>query len=91
MACCKTHLRIISCKLACLYLCSQSMNAMASKLMEKLMMKPTSQPASTRTEELRSFAFLAAVMAPVLTGVLIVSYGFLVWIYQMLIGGPPQA
>ena len=54
-------------------------------------MKPTSQPASTRTEELHSFAFLAAVMAPVLTGVLIVSYGFLVWIYQLLISGPPHA
>lgn len=49
------------------------------------------QPHSSRSEELRSFAFLTVVMAPVLTGMLIVSYGFLVWIYQMLIGGPPHA
>lgn len=49
------------------------------------------QSSSTRAEELRSFAFLTVVMAPVLAGVLIVSYGFLVWIYQMLIGGPPHA
>lgn len=49
------------------------------------------QPHSSRSEELRGFAFLTVVMAPVLAGVLIVSYGFLVWIYQMLIGGPPHA
>ncbi|CAM4327306.1 periplasmic nitrate reductase, NapE protein [Comamonas aquatilis] len=49
------------------------------------------QPHSTRSEELRSFVFMTVVMAPVLSGVLIASYGFLVWIYQMLIGGPPHA
>ncbi|MEG2630277.1 MAG: nitrate reductase, partial [Comamonas sp.] len=30
-------------------------------------------------EELRSFAFLTIVVAPVLAGALIVIYGFLVW------------
>ena len=42
----------------------------------------------TKKEELRSFLFLTVVMAPVLTGVIIVGYGFLVWIYQ-IIAGPP--
>jgi periplasmic nitrate reductase NapE len=42
----------------------------------------------TKKEELRSFLFLTVVMAPVLTGVIIAGYGFLVWIYQ-IIAGPP--
>ena len=42
----------------------------------------------TRNEELRSFLLLTVVMAPALTGVIIVGYGFLVWIFQML-SGPP--
>lgn len=45
---------------------------------------------SSRKEELRSFAFLTVVMAPVLVGALIVAYGFAVWIYQMF-AGPPHA
>ncbi|ACY32766.1 periplasmic nitrate reductase, NapE protein [Comamonas thiooxydans] len=49
------------------------------------------QSESTRTEELRSFAFLAVVMAPILAVVLIASYGFAIWFYQMIIGGPPHA
>lgn len=46
------------------------------------------QPPSSAKEELRSFAFLTIVMAPVLTGALIVIYGFLVWFYQMFAGPP---
>jgi len=38
---------------------------------------------TTRKEELRSFAFLTVVMAPVLAGLIIAGYGFLVWIFQM--------
>ncbi|QTX20161.1 periplasmic nitrate reductase, NapE protein [Comamonas aquatica] len=45
---------------------------------------------TTRKEELRSFAFLTVVMAPVLAGLIIVGYGFLVWIFQMF-AGPPHA
>ncbi len=43
---------------------------------------------SSAKEELRSFAFLTVVVAPVLAGVLIVVYGFLVWFYQMFAGPP---
>ena len=42
----------------------------------------------TRNQELRSFLFLSIVMAPVLTVMIIVGYGFLVWMFQ-LISGPP--
>lgn len=49
---------------------------------------PTSHQPSTRTEELRSFVFLAVVMAPVLSGIGIATYGFLVWIFQMFAGPP---
>jgi nitrate reductase NapE len=65
------------------------MDAQASKPRGLLMTEP--QPESTRTEELRSFAFLAVVMAPILAVVLIASYGFAIWFYQMIIGGPPHA
>lgn len=50
---------------------------------------PSTEP-STK-EERRSFAFLTIVMAPVLSGLLIAAYGFLVWFYQMLFSGPPHA
>ena len=42
----------------------------------------------TKKEELRSFLFLTVVMAPVLTGVIIAGYGFLVWMFQILAGPP---
>ena len=43
---------------------------------------------STRQEELRSFLFFTVVMAPVLAVLLVASYGFVVWMVQM-IAGPP--
>jgi periplasmic nitrate reductase NapE len=43
-----------------------------------------------KSEELRSFLFLTVVMVPVLTVLIIAAYGFAVWFYQMLIGGPPH-
>jgi len=42
----------------------------------------------TRGQELRSFLFLSVVMAPVLAGIIIVGYGFLVWMLQILTGPP---
>ena len=44
----------------------------------------------TKAQELRSFLFLSVVMAPVLAGIIVAGYGFLVWMYQ-LIAGPPGA
>ena len=45
----------------------------------------------TETEkksELKAFVFLTVVMAPALAGIIIGTYGLLVWIYQM-VAGPP--
>jgi nitrate reductase NapE len=38
--------------------------------------------------ELKAFLFLTVVMAPVIAGLTISGYGFLVWIYQMFTGPP---
>ena len=42
----------------------------------------------TKAQELRSFLFLSVVMAPLIAGAVIVAYGFLVWMFQ-LVSGPP--
>jgi periplasmic nitrate reductase NapE len=39
--------------------------------------------------ELKACLFLTVVMAPVIAGLTIAGYGFLVWFYQMMIAGPP--
>ena len=44
----------------------------------------------TKTQELRSFLFLAVVMAPALAGVIVAGYGFAVWMYQVFAGPPVQ-
>ncbi|HEX5685330.1 MAG TPA: periplasmic nitrate reductase, NapE protein [Ideonella sp.] len=45
-------------------------------------------PASTRSQELRAFLFLAIVLAPIIAVLVVSGYGFLVWIYQLLAGPP---
>jgi periplasmic nitrate reductase NapE len=42
----------------------------------------------TKAQELRSFLFLTVVVAPVLTGLIIAGYGFLVWMLQLFTGPP---
>ena len=52
---------------------------------------PATPPApATRSQELRTFLFLTVVLIPVLTVIFIAGWGFAVWFYQMLIGGPPH-
>ena len=51
---------------------------------------PANEAASTRQEELRSFLFFTVVMAPVLAVLLVATYGFVVWMVQ-LVAGPPTA
>ena len=41
-----------------------------------------------RKEEFRTWLFLSLVMAPVLAVMIVSTYGFVVWFYQ-LIAGPP--
>ncbi|AWI53520.1 nitrate reductase [Aquabacterium olei] len=54
-------------------------------------MDDTSDPAppSTKQEEWRSFLFLTAVMAPVVTIGVVAGWGFAVWIYQLITGDLP--
>jgi len=52
--------------------------------------RPMTEPPSTRREELRSFLFFTVVMAPALAVLIVGSYGFAVWMFQ-LVAGPPQA
>lgn len=44
----------------------------------------------TRSQELRAFLFLSAVMAPVLAVVIVAGFGFVVWMVQV-VAGPPGA
>lgn len=48
----------------------------------------SNSPPSTRKEELRSFLFLSVVMAPILAVLLVSSYGFAIWFYQIFAGPP---
>jgi nitrate reductase NapE len=42
----------------------------------------------TKAQELRAFLLLSVVMAPMIAGLVVAGYGFLVWMYQ-LVAGPP--
>jgi periplasmic nitrate reductase NapE len=48
----------------------------------------SNSPPSTRKEELRSFLFLSVVTAPILAVLIVASYGFAVWFYQIFAGPP---
>ncbi|WP_332675568.1 periplasmic nitrate reductase, NapE protein [Aromatoleum sp.] len=54
-------------------------------------MAPQPTARSTRQEELRSFLFLAIVMAPVLAILIVGGYGFAMWMFQLLSGQLPTA
>ncbi len=53
--------------------------------------EPTTAERTERRAELGAFAFLAFILAPVLAIIIVAGYGFLVWIWQMIVGppGPP--
>lgn len=55
------------------------------------MPEPANIQPSTQQEELRSFLFLAIVMAPVLAIIIVAGYGFAVWMFQLLTGQLPTA
>jgi nitrate reductase NapE len=42
----------------------------------------------TRAQEFLSFMFLSVVMAPLIAGIVITGYGFLVWMFQLMAGPP---
>ncbi len=43
----------------------------------------------TRRSEISLFFFLTFILIPGLTIGIVGAYGFAIWIYQMLLGGPP--
>ena len=50
---------------------------------------PSPVPDSSQPKtELKAFLFLTVVMAPLLAGAIIGTYGLFVWIYQMFMGPP---
>ena len=44
--------------------------------------------AHKKKAELRAFIFLTVVMAPLLAGIVVATYGFIVWMVQLLAGPP---
>ena len=49
----------------------------------------TEEETRRRRTEFRAWLFLTAVMAPVLAVLVVSGYGFVVWMYQTFIAGPP--
>lgn len=50
---------------------------------------PASNSPHTRRRELKAFLFLTVVLTPVVTIAVIGGWGFLVWMFQTFISGPP--
>lgn len=44
---------------------------------------------ATQAQEAGTLIVLLAVIAPLLAIMVVGGYGFIVWMYQLLIGGPP--
>jgi len=47
-------------------------------------------PDTRRSKEIQAFVFLTVILAPILAVAVVGSYGFAVWMYQ-LIAGPPHS
>jgi periplasmic nitrate reductase NapE len=50
-------------------------------------MEPDSQ---RKAEEWRTWLFFTVFMAPILAVLVVSGWGFVVWMYQLLIAGPPS-
>lgn len=42
----------------------------------------------TKSDERRAFLLLAVFLAPIMAGVIVGGYGFMVWMFQLLFGPP---
>lgn len=49
----------------------------------------TPDSAAEKRSELITFLLLTVVLAPVLAVAIVGGYGFVIWMYQALVGGPP--
>ena len=54
----------------------------------KVQMPPPSDQAASKSEELKAFLFFTLVVAPAMAGVIVGTYGLVVWIFQMFAGPP---
>lgn len=45
-------------------------------------------PDVTKSDERRTFLFLAVLLAPILSVILVGGYGFIIWMSQLLLGPP---
>ena len=57
--------------------------------MDPTVSKESAAPDPEARRELKAFLFLTVVMAPIVAGLTVAGYGFLIWIFQM-IAGPPK-
>jgi nitrate reductase NapE len=46
---------------------------------------------SSRLRELMGFLFLTVVLAPAVTVAIVGGYGFVIWMYQIVVGPPGQS
>jgi nitrate reductase NapE len=52
-------------------------------------MEQNSQEVRTRNQERTAFLLLVAVIFPMLAIMIVAGYGFLVWMWQLFLAGPP--
>jgi len=52
-------------------------------------MMETQDPKLRKTEEFRTWLFFTVFMAPILAVLIVSGWGFVVWMYQLLVAGPP--
>ncbi|KAE9628661.1 periplasmic nitrate reductase, NapE protein [Parasedimentitalea maritima] len=56
--------------------------------MTKTSTQDPTAPTQTRAEERRAFLFLAVFLAPALAVTLVGTYGFAIWMLQLIVGPP---
>ena len=49
----------------------------------------TPEDKQRKTEEWRSWLFFTVFMAPILAVLIVSGWGFVVWMWQLLVAGPP--
>lgn len=52
-------------------------------------MMSTDDPKLRKTEEFRTWLFFTVVLAPILAVAIVSGWGFVVWMWQTFVSGPP--
>jgi len=53
-------------------------------------MTETGDPRQRKTAEFRTWLFFTLFMAPILAVLVVSGWGFLVWMFQLFVAGPPS-